>query len=75
MRRTSFVRLTLAVFAITLWCGVFVTSAAAQSVTCTGNQSLADGSGDSCMSSATPGPQGRPGSASNVSVKRTTTTI
>jgi len=47
--------------AIALWCGVFVfvESAAAQSITCSGNQGpLTDGIGNTCTSTVATGPQG-----------------
>jgi hypothetical protein len=61
MRSSNFARRMLMASAIALWCGIFVFAgtAAAQSVTCTGNQSLGpDGFGDTCMSSVSTGPQG-----------------
>ncbi len=61
MSNSIFVRLTLVVAAITIWCGVFVFvgSAAAQSVTCTGTQGpLTDAFGNECGSTVTTGAQG-----------------
>ncbi len=61
MSNSIFVRLTLVVAAITIWCGVFVFvgSAAAQSITCTGTQGpLTDAFGNECGSTVTTGAQG-----------------
>ena len=61
MSNSIFVRLTLVVAAITIWCGlfVFVGSAAAQSISCSGTQGpLTNAAGDTCQSTATTGAQG-----------------
>jgi hypothetical protein len=61
MHISSFVRTMLVVSAITIWCGVFVFvgSAAAQSITCTGTQGpLIDAFGNECGSTVATGAQG-----------------